>query len=106
MSLTLPRDGSNAQRRKTRVTGSNGIAVELRHKKIKLAFLCSLGRPDDRRELVLQPAGEVVKVWTMIGIDDHGDGEYASVGQDLEVDGRISGFANADRDGGDDLVAA
>jgi hypothetical protein len=34
------------------------------------------GLRNDRIELVLPPAGQVVKVWTMIGINDQSDREH------------------------------
>jgi hypothetical protein len=62
-----------------------------------------LGRRNDRIELVLQPAGQVVKVWTVIEINDQSDREHACVRQDVEVNSHVPALADSDRNGSSDL---
>jgi hypothetical protein len=48
-----------------------------------------LGLARGRVKLVLQPDDQLVKIKTVIGIDDHSDGEHARVRQNLKADRRI-----------------
>jgi hypothetical protein len=51
----------------------------------------------DQLRLVLQPDDQLVKIKTVIAIDDHSDGEHASARQDLKTDRCISGLIHCDR---------
>jgi hypothetical protein len=51
----------------------------------------------DQLRLVLQPDDQLVKIKTVIAIDDHSDGEHAGVRQDLKADRRISALSHCDR---------
>ena len=46
-------------------------------------------------ELVLRYAEQLLKIKTVLAIDDHSDGEDARVRQDLKVDSRVSVFVHA-----------
>ena len=61
---------------------------------------------DDRFQLALQAVSQVVKVGSMIGIGDDGDGEHAGVREDLKVDGGVAPFTNPDWNCSVDLVPA
>jgi hypothetical protein len=50
----------------------------------------------DQLGVVLQPDDQLVKIKTVIRIDDHSNGEQAGVGQDLKADKRISALIHCD----------
>ena len=50
--------------------------------------------------------GEGAKVWAVIRVDDHSDGEHTGVRQHLKLDSHIPAIPNPDRNGCADLVPA
>jgi hypothetical protein len=54
----------------------------------------------------VQLARQIIKIWTVIRVDDHRDGECAGVREDFKVDGHVSTLGNPNRNGRGDLVPA